>query len=102
MHSRLQHSIAFVAFQALLALLPASVNAATATVPIRLQDTEPPVVIVRVQGRDLPLQLDLGDASSLVLHPKVLASLRREPTGNRFKAFSMDGKIDTPIFRIDL
>jgi hypothetical protein len=102
MHSRLQHSIAFVTFQALLALMSVSVNAATTTVPIRLHDTEPPVVIVRVQGRDLPLQLDLGDASSLVLHPEVLASLRHEPTGDSFKGFSMDGKIETPIFRVDL
>jgi hypothetical protein len=102
MYSRLQYSIAFVAFQALLALLPVNVNAATTTVPIRLHDTEAPVVVVRVQGRDLPLQLDLGDASSLVLHPEELASLRREPTGDRYKGFSMDGKIDTPLFRLDL
>ena len=102
MHSRLQHSIAFVALQALLALMSVSVNAATTTVPIRLHDTEAPVVVVRVQGRDLPLQLDLGDASSLVLHPEVLASLRHEPTRDRYKGFGMDGKIDTPIFRLDL
>jgi hypothetical protein len=102
MHSRLQHSSAFVAFQALVALMSVSVNAATTTVPIRLHGTEAPVVIVRVQGRDLPLQFDLGDASSLVLHPEVLTSLRHEPTADRFKAFSMDGKIDTPIFRLDL
>jgi hypothetical protein len=59
MHSHLPYRIAFVAFSALLALMPVSVNAATTTVPIRLHDMEPPVVIVRVQGRDLPLQLDL-------------------------------------------
>ncbi len=70
--------------------------------PIRLHGTEPPVVIVRVQGKELPLQLDLGDASSLVLHPEVLAALRSEPTGDSFKGFSMDGKIETPIVRLDL
>ena len=102
MHSRLQHSIAFVALQALLALMSVSVNAATTTVPIRLHNTEASVIVVRVQGRDLPLQFDLGDASSLVLHPEVLASLRHEPTGNRYEGFGQDGKIDTPIFRLDL
>jgi len=102
MHSRVQHSIAFVAFQALLAQMSVIVNAATTTVPMRLHDTEPPVVIIRVQGRDLPLQLDLGDASSLVLHPEELAALRSQPTGDRFTGFSMDGKIDTPVFRLDL
>jgi hypothetical protein len=102
MHSRVQHSIAFVAFQALLAQMSLSVNAATTTVPMRLHETEPPVVIVRVQGSDLPLQLDLGDASSLVLHPEELAALRSQPTGDRFTGFSMDGKIDTPVYRLDL
>lgn len=58
--------------------------------------------MVRVQGQDLPLQLDLGDASSLVLHPEVLASLHREPTGTNYKGFGMLGPVDTPIFRIDL
>ena len=53
--------------------------------------------MVRVQGRELPLQLDLGDASSLVIHPEVLATLHSEPTGRTFKAFSMDGTIETPI-----
>jgi hypothetical protein len=76
--------------------------ASTTSVPIRLHGTEAPVVIVRVQGRQLPLQLDLGDASSLVLHPEVLASLRSEPTGNTFRGFSMDGKIETPIVRLAL
>ena len=87
----------------LVAATPVNVNAASTTsVPMRLHGTEAPVVIVRVQGRELPLQLDLGDASSLVLHPEVLATLRSEPTADTFKAFSMDGKIDTPIVRLDL
>jgi hypothetical protein len=55
-----------------------------------------------VQGRELPLQLDLGDASSLVLHPEVLAALRSEPTSDTFEGFSMDGKIETPIVRLNL
>ena len=102
MQSHSPYSIAFVAFPILLALTAVSVKAETTTVPIRLHDTEAPVVVVRVQGRDLPLQLDLGDASSLVLHPEALAPLRREPTSDRYKGFGMDGKIDTPIFRLDL
>src|SRR5690349_20229118 len=36
-------------------------EASTTSVPIRLQGTEAPVLIVRVQGQEIPLQLDLGD-----------------------------------------
>ena len=88
---------------ALVAVAAVNVNAASTTsVPIRLHGTEAPVVILRVQGRELPLQLDLGDASSLVLHPEVLATLRSEPTLETFKGFSVDGNIETPIVRLDL
>jgi len=91
------------AVAALVAVTAVNVYAvSTTSVPIRLHGTEAPVVMVRVQGQELPLQLDLGDASSLVLHPEVLAALRSEPTAATFKAFSMDGKIDTPIVRLDL
>src|SRR4051812_43374640 len=91
------------ALAALVAVMTVDANAASTTaVPIRLHGTEPPIVIIRIQGKELPLQLDLGDASSLVLHPEVLAALRSEPTADSFKGFSQDGKIDTPIVRVDL
>src|SRR6478736_3100823 len=77
-------------------------EASTTSVPIRLQGTEAPVVIVRVQGQEIPLQLDLGDDFSLVLHPEVLATLHSEPTKESFKGFNMDGKIDTPIVRLPI
>jgi hypothetical protein len=86
---------------ALTAVLAANANASSiATVPIRIVGTEAPVIMVRVQGRELPLQLDLGDASSLVIHPEVLATLHAEPTGKFFKGFSMDGAIETPIVAV--
>jgi hypothetical protein len=72
------------------------------TVPIRFHGTDAPVVIVRVQGQELPLQLDLGDSTSIVLHPAVLVSLHSEPTADTFRGFSMDGKIETAIVRLDL
>jgi hypothetical protein len=85
-----------------IAVLASNVHAAsTTTVPIQLVGTEAPVIQVRVQGKDLSLQLDLGDASSLVLHPEVLATLRSEPTGKTFKFFSMDGQFETPIVTLD-
>ena len=91
------------ALPALVAVAADSGDAAsTASVPIRLQGTEAPVVTIRVQGKDLPLQLDLGDASSLVLHPEVLTALRNDSTADTFSGFSMDGKIETPIVRLDL
>jgi hypothetical protein len=83
-------------------VLAANVNAASvATVPIRLFGSEAPVIIVRVQGKELPLQLDLGDSSSLVIHPEILSSLHSEPTGRTFKFFSMDGEFETPIVRLE-
>ena len=89
-------------FPAWIAVLAANVHAASDTiVPIRLVGTEAPVIQVRVQGKDLPLQLDLGDASSLVIHPEVLATLRSEPTGKTFKFFSMDGQFETPIVSLE-
>jgi hypothetical protein len=88
-------------FAALTAVLAANADAsAISTVRIRIVGTEAPVLLVRVQGRELPLQLDLGDASSLVIHPEVLATLHAEPTGRFFKGFSMDGTIETPIVSI--
>jgi hypothetical protein len=94
-------TFAFAVIAGLIAALNAKA-ASTTTVPIRLYDTEAPVVLVRIQGQEVPLQLDLGDESSLVLHPEVLATLRSEPTGDTFKAFSMDGELQTPIVRLDL
>jgi hypothetical protein len=86
----------------LAAVLAANVNAASvATVPIRLFGTEAPVIIVRVQGKELPLQLDLGDASSLVIHPEILSSLRSVPTGKTLKFFGMDGEFETPIVSLE-
>jgi hypothetical protein len=88
---------------AVAAVATVTANAASITsVPMRLHGTEAPVVVIRVQGQELPLQLDLGDASSLVLHPEVLTSLRSEPTDDTFKAYSMDGTIETPIVLLDL
>jgi hypothetical protein len=96
-------ALTLCAVAALAAVTTANVNAASTTaVPLRLHGTEAPIVMVRVQGKELPLQLDLGDASSLVLHPEVLAALRTEPTADTFKGFGMDGQIDTPIVRVDL
>jgi hypothetical protein len=88
-------------FAALAAVVAADTNSASiATVPIRIVGTEAPVVMVRVEGKELPLQLDTGDASSLVIHPEILATLPSEPTGRTFKFFSMDGTFETPIVSI--
>jgi hypothetical protein len=88
-------------FAALTAVLAANAVASSiTTVPIRIVGTEAPVIVVRVQGRELPLQLDLGDASSLVIHPEVLTTLHAESTGRSFKGFSMDGTIETPIVSV--
>lgn len=75
---------------------------AVSSVPIQLHGTEAPVVVVRVQGQELPLQLDVGAPLGLIIHPDVLATLRSAPTEEVFRGISMDGEIETPIVRMDL
>ena len=84
----------------LIAAMPSGAGM-TASAPIRLYGTEAPVVVVRIQGKEVPLQLDMGDDSALVIHPDILATLLTTPTGRTAKFFSMDGTFETPIVLLD-
>ena len=70
-------------------------------IPFRLIGTSAPLVTVRIQNRDILLELDIGDSSALVLHPSVLSSLNTVSTGESSKGYGMEGKVfDLPIVRV--
>jgi len=80
-----------------------STNAAPEPVqiPFRLIGPSAPLVNVRIQNRDILLELDIGDSSALVLHPSVLSELSTAPTGESSKGYGMEGKVfDLPIVRV--
>jgi hypothetical protein len=59
-------------------------------------------VTIRIHNRDIPLELDIGDASALVLHPAVLSELDTTSTGESYKGYGMEGKVfDEPIVNVD-
>lgn len=71
-------------------------------VPFRLVGPSSPVVTIRIHDRDIPLELDIGDASALVLRPAVLSELSTTPTGDSYKGYGMEGKVfEEPIVKID-
>jgi hypothetical protein len=70
-------------------------------VPFRLVGPSSPLVTIRIQDREISLELDIGDASSLVLHPAVLSELNTTPTGESYKGYGMEGKvIEEPIVKV--
>lgn len=71
-------------------------------VPFRLVGPSSPLVTIRIHDHDVPLELDIGDASALVLHPAVLSELNTTPTGESYKGYGMEGKvIEEPIVKVD-
>ncbi|MGH9643014.1 MAG: hypothetical protein ACRD3Q_11375 [Terriglobales bacterium] len=71
-------------------------------VPFRLVGPSSPLVTIRIQKRDIPLELDIGDASSLVLHPAVLSELNTTPTGELYKGYGIEGRvIEEPVVKVD-
>jgi len=70
-------------------------------VPFRLVGPSSPLVTIRIHDREIPLELDIGDASALVLHPAVLGKLNTTPTGDSFKGYGMEGKVfEVPIVKV--
>lgn len=69
---------------------------------MRILGKKPPLVILRLQGREVPLWLDLGAATPLILHPTLLGELKTTPTGDNFSGFGMEGRITTaPVLKLD-
>jgi hypothetical protein len=70
-------------------------------IPFQLIGPSAPLVNVRIQNREILLELDIGDSSALVLHPSVLSSLSTAPTGESSRGYGMEGKVfDLPIVRV--
>ncbi len=71
-------------------------------VPFRLVGPSSPLVTIRIHDREIPLELDIGDASAMVLHPAVLSELNTTPTGESYKGYGMEGKVfEAPIVKVD-
>lgn len=87
-------------FVLLIAPLTCRASDSPSTVPMQLLGNFP-VVAVNIDGDDVPLMFDLGDASSLVLQQSVIDRLKTVPTGEtlRFKD-AMGNIIHSPIFKI--
>jgi hypothetical protein len=62
------------------------------TVPIRLRGHFP-LVIVKIDGLDVPLTFDLGDSSALVLSPKILDRVKTLPTNETNRSSDVQGNI---------
>ena len=93
-------TLALVAFSA--TLLAAASPQLPLDVPFRLVGNSAPIVIVRIQDRDISLYLDIGSATPLVLQPALLAQLKTTPTGESFSGFGMEGKVFTaPLVTLD-
>lgn len=74
---------------------------AAGQVPFRLLSTHAPLIMVKIQGRDIPLWLDLGAATPLILHPALLASLQTTPTGESVTSVGMEGIPNTsPVVKL--
>ena len=70
--------------------------------PSRLIGPSAPLVNVRIQRRDILVELDIGDSSALVLHPFVLSELSTAPTGESSKGYGMEGKVfDLPMVQVE-
>jgi hypothetical protein len=60
-----------------------------------------PVVIAKLDGHDVPLVFDLGDASALVLAQRVIDHIKTAPTGETNRSTDVQGNvIESPKFKL--
>jgi hypothetical protein len=73
---------------------------APSLVPIQLLSNLP-VVTAKIDGHDVPLVFDLGDASALVLAGRVIDRVKTFPTGETNRATDVQGNvIESPMFKL--
>ena len=59
------------------------------------------IIVVKIEGVDVPLLFDSGDQSTLVLHKSVFDHLKATPTGETYKMTDAKGNvIASPMFRV--
>jgi predicted aspartyl protease len=59
-----------------------------------------PILIAKIDGMDVPLVLDTGDASTVALRQSVLDQVKAVPTGESFKGSDVKGNVQSPKFRL--
>jgi len=73
---------------------------APSSVPMQLRSNLP-VVTAKIDGYDVPLVFDLGDASALVLAGRVIDRVKTFPTGEINRATDVQGNvIESPMFKL--
>ena len=92
-----------IGLAALPSLSPAAAPIVSPTqIPFHLAGPSSPIITLHIQGHDIPLELDIGDATSLVLHPAILNELKTTPTGETWQGYGMEGKLTTePMVKVD-
>jgi len=79
------------------ALEPAGAPLAENNIPIELRGNFP-ILVATVDGIDVPLKFDLGDASPLILQQGVLDQINAVPTGETSKFRGVNGVFESPLF----
>lgn len=71
-----------------------------AVVPLRLSDHFP-IVVARIDERNVPLLIDLGDASTVVLQQRVVDHIKTIPTGRSMTVHDAGGNmLVSPTFHL--
>jgi len=81
------------------ALEPAGAPLAENNIPIELRGNFP-ILVATVDGIDVPLKFDLGDASPLILQQGVLDQINAVPTGETSKFRGVNGVFESPLFKV--
>src|SRR6516165_999356 len=68
-------------------------------IPLELEGTQAPILVVSVDGMPVRLRFDLGDATALVLQKTVLDKVHATPTG-KFHGQAVEGRYEAPLFRV--
>jgi|ERR1700733_612464 len=73
---------------------------APSSVPMQLLGNLP-VVTAKIDGHDVPLVFDLGDASALVLAGRVIGRVKTSPTSETSRSTDVQGNvIESPMFKL--
>ena len=90
----------FLVLIALGSAFGSSVADGQSSVPMQLLSNLP-VVTAKIDGYDVPLVFDLGDASALVLTGRVIDRVQTFPTGETNRATDVQGNvIESPMFKL--
>jgi hypothetical protein len=69
-------------------------------ISLELHGNLAPVLAAKVDGVNVRLQFDLGNAQALVLQQSVLDAIKAVPTGESAKLQGMDGFFEAPLFKV--